>query len=41
MRLVHAALVARGYDGPPPDFGELWPSLFLPLADLVRRPRAA
>jgi hypothetical protein len=40
VRLVHAALVARGYDGPPPDFGEQWESLFQPIADLVRRRRA-
>jgi hypothetical protein len=25
---VHGALVARGYDGPPPVFGERWRSLF-------------
>ncbi|WP_344200640.1 hypothetical protein [Aeromicrobium alkaliterrae] len=24
VRLVHRALVAQGYDGPPPSFGELW-----------------
>ena len=41
MRRVHAALVASGYDGPPPQFGELWDSLFLPLSELVRRRRAA
>jgi hypothetical protein len=41
VRLVHAALVAEGYEGPPPDFGEQWESLFRPLAELVRRPRAA
>lgn len=41
VRLVHGALVAQGYDGPPPIFGEQWESLFLPLADLVRTPRAA
>jgi hypothetical protein len=41
VRLVHAALVAEGYDGPPPDFGEQWESLFQPLSDLVRRSRAA
>jgi hypothetical protein len=41
VRLVHYALVAEGYDGPPPVFGEQWESLFRPLADLVRTPRAA
>jgi hypothetical protein len=41
VRLVHAALVAEGYDGPPPDFGEQWESLFQPLSGLVRRSRAA
>ncbi|TGN64501.1 hypothetical protein EXE59_11395 [Nocardioides eburneiflavus] len=41
VRLVHTALVATGYDGPPPDFGEQWESLFQPLSDLVRRSRAA
>jgi hypothetical protein len=41
VRLVHRALVARGYDGPSPDFGEQWDSLFLPVADVVRPKRAA
>lgn len=41
VRLVHAALVGRGYDGPPPDFGGLWATLFLPLSDVVRALRAA
>lgn len=41
VRLVHAALVAEGYDGPPPNFGYQWESLFLPLSELVRRQRAA
>jgi hypothetical protein len=41
VRLVHAALVARGYDGPPPDFGEQWDSLFQRVADLVRLKGAA
>lgn len=40
VRLIHAALVRRGYDGPPPDFDGLWASLFERLADVVR-PRAA
>ena len=41
VRWIHAALVAEGYDGPPPMFGEQWESLFRPLAELVRPPRAA
>lgn len=41
VRLVHRALVARGYDGPPPEFGEQWDSVFRRVSDLVRRPRAA
>jgi hypothetical protein len=41
VRLVHAALVAEGYTGPPPVFGAQWWSLLEPLAHLVRRPRAA
>ena len=41
VRLVHGALVDRGYDGPPPDFGEQWNSLFQRVADLVGRWRAA
>lgn len=41
VRLVHAALLARGYDGPPPEFGELWESLFRPVSELVRPRRAA
>ena len=41
VRLVHQALVARGYDGPPPDFGEQWDSLFRRIADVVRPPQAA
>lgn len=41
VRLVHRALVARGYDGPPPRFGEQWDSLFRPVADVVRPKRAA
>ncbi len=35
VRIVHAALVARGYDGPPPDFGARWAALFQPLRQLV------
>lgn len=41
VRVVHAALVSRGYDGTPPDFGGLWPTLFVPLTDVVRPLRAA
>ncbi len=41
VRLVHEALAARGYDGPPPDFGEQWDSLFRRVGDLVRPSRAA
>jgi hypothetical protein len=37
---VYRVLVARGYTGPAPDFGERWRSLFMRLSDLVeaRRP---
>ena len=41
VRRVHAALVARGYDGPEPDFDGAWLLLFRPLKDLVREARAA
>ena len=41
VRMVHAALAARGYDGPAPDFEGLWGTLFGPLANVVRRRRAA
>lgn len=40
VRRVHAALVARGYSGPEPDFGDAWPLLFTPLAELVCQRRA-
>lgn len=40
VRRVHAALVAKGYEGPVPDFEDAWPLLFRRLEDLVRR-RAA
>ena len=36
VRLIHADLVTGGYEGPPPDFGELWSLLFTRLADVVR-----
>lgn len=35
MRTLHAALVVRGYDGPPPDFGPRWDALFEPVHRLV------
>lgn len=41
VRLVHRALVAQGYEGPPPDFDGLWNQLFRPLADIARELRAA
>ncbi len=41
VRLIHCALVERGYDGPPPDFDGLWSTLFEPLAEVVRPRRAA
>ncbi len=31
VQRVHRALVARGYDGPAPDFGDRWRSLFRPV----------
>ncbi|MCW2840297.1 MAG: hypothetical protein JWR55_1780 [Aeromicrobium sp.] len=34
---IHDELVRRGYDGPPPEFGRLWNSLFRPVALLKRR----
>jgi hypothetical protein len=36
---VYRALVARGYTGPPPQFGDRWHSLFTPLADRITRRR--
>lgn len=36
MRALHVALVGRGYDGPPPDFGPAWEALFSPVNRLVR-----
>lgn len=41
VRMVHRALVTRGYDGPPPDFGEQWENLFRRVSDLVRHRRVA
>lgn len=36
-RAVDAELRAAGYDGPPPRFDGLWPFLFRPVRELVRR----
>lgn len=36
VRRIHAMLVDRGYDGPLPQFGPVWDSLFRPLRELVR-----
>ena len=36
VRRVHRLLVEGGYDGPPPDFGAHWQSLFRQLRDVVR-----
>lgn len=41
VRVIHAALASRGYDGPPADFEGLWPTLFVPLSEVVRPLRAA
>jgi hypothetical protein len=41
VRLVHQALVERGYVGPAPDFDGCWLTLFSKLADLVRPLRAS
>lgn len=41
VRRIHAALVARGYDGPPPDFDGAWLTLFRPLTELARLRGAA
>jgi hypothetical protein len=40
---IYRALLARGYDGPPPLFGEHWRQLFLPISAAVgpRRDRIA
>jgi hypothetical protein len=32
---VYRALLARGYDGPPPVFGETWRQLFLPVTAVI------
>lgn len=31
MLRIHDVLVSRGYDGPPPEFGEQWSRLFRPM----------
>jgi len=36
IRQIYRALVAAGYDGPEPEFGELWTTLFRRLGDVVR-----
>jgi hypothetical protein len=36
VRRVHGLLVEGGYDGPSPDFGPHWQSLFRPVRDVVR-----
>jgi hypothetical protein len=41
VRMVHQLLVDNGYDGPSPDFGSDWESLFRRLSELVERRRAS
>ena len=41
VRRIHAGLVARGYEGPAPDFDGAWCLLFRRLEDVVRPQRAA
>ena len=36
-RALHALLVSRGHEGPPPEFGAEWDALFMRLSDVVRR----
>jgi hypothetical protein len=36
---IHRLLVAAGYDGSEPHFGELWRTLFRPLSDVVGPPQ--
>ena len=38
---IHRLLVEGGYDGPAPEFGGLWVTLFKRLSDVVRPPVAA
>lgn len=40
VRQIYRVLADRGYDGPPPEFGETWALLFARLADVVRPRRA-
>lgn len=35
VREVHAAIVAGGYTGPAPDFGETWEQLFRPVREVL------
>ena len=37
IRQIYQALVEAGYEGPEPEFGELWATLFRALRDVVRR----
>ncbi len=39
VRVVHRAMVERGYDGPAPVFGDHWRRLFLPVSTIVDRSR--
>jgi hypothetical protein len=39
VRALHAMLLSRGYQGPPPEFGPEWDALFMRLSEVVR-PRA-
>lgn len=39
VRRIHEGLIEGGYDGPPPDFGPTWDSLFARLAHVVPRRR--
>ena len=39
VRRIHNGLVEGGYDGPPPDFGPAWDSLFARLRHVVPRRR--
>jgi len=41
VRRIHRALVESGYEGPAPEFEELWSLLFRRLADVVRTTGAA
>lgn len=41
VRRVHRLLVEGGYSGSPPEFGELWATLFRRLSDVVRPPTSS